>query len=214
MSIKIAITDDHPMIIGGVRNMLANYPHIQLIGTYTDGAELLEGLTKEVPDVLLLDIQLPEKTGDELTPILQKMYPDMHILMLTNFNSPIYANNMLRLGISGYLLKTAREYTMIEAIETVMKGEIFIDPALREKLDALDRKARNAVFNKVTLTPREKDILKLILQGKTSQEIVSELFLSIYTVKNYRNRILLKLDVKNMAELAGKALAMGLMDTE
>lgn len=214
MNIRIAITDDHPMIIGGVRNLLANYDHIQLTGTYSNGTELFKGLEQEVPDVLLLDIQLPERTGDELTPILQKDYPGMRILMLTNFNSPVYANNMIRLGISGYLLKTAREYTIIKAIETVMRGEIFIDPALHQKLDALDRKARNAIFNKVTLTPREKDILKLILEGKTSREIVSILFLSIYTVKNYRTRIFQKLDVKNVAELAGKAMKLGLTGTE
>lgn len=212
MKIRIAITDDHPMIIRGISNMLSNYDHIFVTGTYMDGKELLEGIAKETPDILLLDIQLPGQTGDELVPILSKQYPDMRIIILTNFNSITYTNNFLRLGVAGYLLKTAREHIIIEAIESVYKEAQYIDPTLREKLGQLKQRTKSALFSKVTLTAREKEILKLIVNGYTNREIVSTLFLSIHTVKNYRKSIFLKMDVKNMAELTKKTLNMGLID--
>ncbi len=212
MKIRVAITDDHPMIIEGISNMLSNYKHISLTGTYMDGEELLEGIAKETPDILLLDIQLPKKTGDELVPILKKAYPKMRIIILTNFTSIVYANNLLRLGVNGYLLKTARAQTIIEAIDLVYNDQSFIDPALREKLSRLNQRNRAAVFSKVTLTAREKEILKLIVEGRTNREIVSTLFLSINTVKNYRKSLFLKMDVNNMAELTKKAISMGLTE--
>ncbi len=212
MNIKIAIIDDHPMIIGGLQKMIANYTHITLTGTYSDDQELMEGLEKNIPDVLLLDIQLPGKTGDTLVPYLLKKYPDIRILVFTNFSSVVYANNMIRLGVSGYLLKTARQHTVIEAIEMIYNGGSFIEPQIHEKLNELSRKTRGAVFSKVMLTLREKEILRLILNGDTNQDIASRLFLGINTVKTYRKRIFLKLDVKNMAELAGKVLTMGLTE--
>jgi len=212
MKTRIAITDDHPMIIQGISNMLSNYDHITVTGTYMDGTELLAGLERETPDVLLLDIQLPGQTGDELVPVLARQYPDMKIIILTNFNSVVYANNLLRLGVAGYLLKTSREHTIMEAIGAVHEDTPFIDPALREKIGHLKQRDKSALFSRVTLTAREKEILKLIINGYTNQEIVSTLFLSINTVKNYRKSIFLKLDVRNMAELTKKVLTMGLAE--
>jgi DNA-binding NarL/FixJ family response regulator len=212
MNIRITITDDHPMIIGGIRDMLSNYTHITLTGTYTSGEALLTGLETDIPDILLLDIQLPGQNGDELVPILKKNYPDLGIIILTNFNSIVYTHNMIRLGVKGYLLKTADEATIMEAIHTVHKGDSFIEPSLQEKLGSVIQKTRNPLISKMRLTLREKEILRMIVKGHTNQEIVSTLFLSINTVKTYRKRIFLKLDVKNMAELTSKALSMGLME--
>src|SRR4051794_4056706 len=93
--IKIAIVDDHPLVLNGIKNILPIYPHIKLVGSYADGESLLTGLSKEAPDVLLLDIQLPDQTGDELLPIILKQHPNIKILTVTNFDSPLYANTML-----------------------------------------------------------------------------------------------------------------------
>jgi len=212
MNIRIAITDDHPMIIGGIRDMLSNYTHITLAGTYTSGEALLEGLPANVPDILLLDIQLPGQNGDELVPVLKKLYPGLRIIILTNFNSIIYTQNMVRLGVKGYLLKTADETTLMEAIHSVYDDETFIEPSLRKKLAPGIQKPRNTLISKMRLTLREKEILRMIIRGHTNQEIVSALFLSINTVKTYRKRIFLKLDVKNMAELTHKVLSLGLVE--
>jgi len=211
MNIKIAVADDHPMIIKGLQNMLSSYHHITLIGTYSNGEQLLAGLQQQLPDVLLLDIQLPGKTGDELAPVILKKYPDLKILTLTNFDSMLYVNTMLRHGVHGYLLKNTDEEVLIKAIETVYNGGQFLEPEMKEKMQQMT-KLQKENYSKVALTLREKQILQLIVNGNTSQEIVEKLFLSINTVNNYRARIFDKLDVNNMAELIKKALTLGLVE--
>ncbi len=212
MDIKIAIADDHPMIIGGLKNIISNHSHLVLTGTYFSGKELLDGFREQQPDVLLLDIQMPDKTGDELAGILLRHYPLLKILVLTNFNSAFYVNNMMQHGVHGYLLKTAHEATLIDAIDAVYRGEQFIDPALTDKMQGTQQAGKKDSLNRVTLTRREQQILQMVVNGATNQQIVDSLFLSLSTVKNYRNRIFMKLDVKNMAELTKKALIMGLVE--
>lgn len=210
MSIKVAIADDHPMVISGIKNMLAGYAsEFICTDTYLDGASLLYGLEQRIPDVLLLDIQLPDKTGDQLLPEIRKRYPALKVLIVTNFSSAIYLNNMIRMGAHGYLLKNSREETLIEAIRTVYQGDTYIDKALRDQVDVHNTRLGN--FNQVTLTLREKEILQLAVDGKSNQEIVETLFLSINTVKSYMARIFEKLDVKNRSELTRKALMLGLV---
>ncbi len=212
MPIRISIADDHPMMIQGLNHVLQRYKHIILAGTYLNGAELMEGLQQHIPDVLLLDIQLPGQTGDELAPLILKKYPDLKILTVTNFDSTLHASSMLRQGVHGYLLKTADEDTLIHAIETVYKGGLFLEKQMRIRLDEIESKIEKAVSAKVSLTPREKETLHLIVNGDTNQQIAEKLFLSVGTIENYRNRILMKLEVKNTAQLVRKALSLGLVD--
>lgn len=210
MNIKISIADDHPLVIKGLKGILPSSKHIELIDTYGDGIELLEGLEKTVPDVLLLDIQLPGKQGDELVPIILKKYPDLKIIILTNFDSALYAHNLFKLGICGYLLKNVDDTVILDAIETVYGGKQFLENSMREKMQQLSQKAVKMLTSKSALTPREKDVLQLIVNGDSTQEIAEKLFLSMRTVENYRLNIQLKLDVKNTAMLVNKALKTGL----
>jgi DNA-binding NarL/FixJ family response regulator len=210
MNIKIAIADDHPLVINGIKNILPLYPHLELSGTYTNGTTLLQGLELQVPDVLLLDIQLPGQTGDELTPVILQKYPDLKILALTNFDSPLYANTMFTRGAHGYLLKTADNETLIEAIETVYEGQLFIEPTMKDKMEQASYKIKKALSTKFSLTTREKEILQLIVDGCTTAHIGSLLFLSAKTVENYRSNIMIKLDVNNTASLVKSALKSGL----
>ena len=212
MNIKIVIADDHPMIIDGLQKMLSGYDHITLINAYTTGTELLEGLEHQLPDVLLLDIQMPDISGDELALVIQKKYPEVKMLTLTNFDSALYINNMLRNGASGYLLKRTDKKTLIKAIEAVYRGEIFLEPAIREKAQQLNTHARKDVYSHLTLTMREKQILGFVMQGLTSQEISGKLFLSIKSIEHYRARLFIKLEVKNLAALITKALQLGLAE--
>lgn len=210
MNIQIAIADDHPMIIDGLQNILPHYPELTLKGCYKNGQALLEGLETQRPDVLLLDIQMPDITGDELTPVLLKKYPDLKILVLTNFDSALYANNMFKRGASGYLLKTAENATLIEAIKTVYAGGQFIENTMKEKIREMSIRDKNASFSKSTLTPREMEILQLLVNGCTAPQIAEQCFLSLRTVVNYRTSIMLKLQVNNTATLVKKALTTGL----
>ncbi len=212
MKIKIIIVDDHPLILKGFQNTLTGLPDIALLGVCSDGTSLLKMLQAEQPDVLLMDIQMPDIPGDKLAPMVLKLYPDMRILNLTNIDSIIYANSMLRLGVKGYLLKTANEKRLLEAIKAVFNGCIFIDPDMQQKMTQLDQVIKKALSTKPTLTPREKELLQLIVEGYNGPEIASKMLLSINTVEKYRENLIFKLDVRNTASLVAKALKMGLAD--
>jgi DNA-binding NarL/FixJ family response regulator len=118
--IKIAITDDHPMVISGISNMLSLYDHIQIIGKYGNGEALLAGLEKAqpdaMPDVLLLDIQLPDKTGNELMRIISRQYPNVRVLAITSMDTPYHIKDMLKNGCLGYVLKQVEHETLLHAI--------------------------------------------------------------------------------------------------
>lgn len=210
--ISIAIADDHPMIIDGLQNILAKQQDMLLQAYYKNGTDLLAGLEQKQPDVLLLDIQMPNITGDELTPLILKKYPNIKILILTNFDSALYANNMFKRGAHGYILKTSENIRLIEAIHTVYAGEQFLEAHMREKIQSMAQREKNAAFSKSTLTPRELEILQLLVNGFTAPQIAEQCFLSQRTVVNYRTSIMLKLEVNNTAMLVKKALLLGLAE--
>ncbi len=163
--------------------------------------------------MLLLDIHLPGKSGDDLAPVLIKTYPTLKILTLTNADSALYIRNMLRHGVHGYALKTIDPEVLVQAIELIHKGEQYIAPSIREKVEDMSLRNKKESFLKAKLTPREKEILKLVVEGYTGQEIAEKLFVGFKTVEYYRINLLLKLDVKNTAALVKKALELGLIDS-
>jgi len=212
MSIHIAIADDHPMITDGLQHVLAAYPHIVLDAIYTTGASLMEGLTRSRPDVLLLDIQLPDTTGDKLAPEIRSRFPGVRILVLTGIDSSLYIYNMLREGASGYILKNAASAGIVKAIETVYEGRQYIGEALREKLERFNAKMKSRESLKPSLTVKEREVLELTVKGYTLEEISKMIFLGRRTVEYYRSNLLLKLDVRNMAELIRKTIEAGLLE--
>lgn len=212
MNINIAIADDHPMIIGGLKNLLVGYTHLNLVATYLSGNELLEKLPEAKADVLLLDIQLPDKTGDMLAPLILKQHPGLRILILTNLSSPLFLHNLLRMGVAGYILKNTDPDMLIHAIETVYNGGEFVDPALEEKLEQFRLRMKKEVALKPALTPREMEILRMTVSGDTMPEISKKLFIGLRTVEYYRGNLFLKLEVKNLAGLIRKALELGLVE--
>lgn len=204
--IKLAITDDQVIILNGLQKILADVQNIRITGVYNNGDELLEGIAKEQPDVLLLDIQMPGKSGIELAAIITKQYRDIKIIALTNIDVVAQIKKILQQGVMGYLLKDANPATIINAIETVYGGEQYIQEQLRQQLlNSLS--AGNA---KQIVTRREKEILQLIVDEFTNQEIADRLFLSLRTVENHRNNLLQKLEVKNTAGLVKVAIQEGL----
>jgi DNA-binding NarL/FixJ family response regulator len=211
MHIKIAITDDHPMVVNGIRNMLYYHKHIEVANVYANGQALLDGLKNEQPDVLLLDIQLPDHNGNELARIISKAYPSVRILAITSMDSIYQLKDMMRSGCSGYLLKTAPKEMLLEAIEKVHAGEEYIEPALKEQLLNSVLKIRQPKTG-MTITRREKEILGLIASGLTSHQIAEQLNLSQRTVENHRFSLMQKLNVKNSMGLTRIALQMGLLD--
>lgn len=211
--IKLAIADDHQVVLSGIQNMLKPFSHIILCGQYGSGSALLAGLELQQPDILLLDIQMPDKSGDDLARTILKKYPRIKILVLTVFDTPFYIRSMMQSGCQGYLLKNTDQRTLIEAIETLHNDGQYIEPALKEQLlqNMLRLKKQHAQAVPI-LTRREKDILQLIVGELTSQEIADKLFLSLRTVEKYRLNIMQKMRVKNTAGLVKAALELGLVD--
>ena len=211
-NIKIAIADDHPLVINGLFHILNNSADMEITGSYNNGTELLKGIASKEPDVLLLDIQMPGQTGDELAMIIRERHPEVKMLALTNLDNIYYIKNMLRSGVHGYVLKTTREEILIEAIRTVPRGTQYLEPVLKEKLmaDALQIKRERTAG--LILSRREKEVLKHIASNLTSQQIADKLFVSKRTIDNHRMNLMLKLDVKNVAALVKKAIQMGLIE--
>lgn len=214
--IKVAITDDHTLVVEGISNALRLYPKYKITGAYTSGKDLLEGLKAEQPDVLLLDIQMPDMLGDTLAKIIHETYPEIGIIALTGFDSPVYVRSMLHSGCKGYLLKSVDQQILKEAIETVFKGEQYIEASIKEMMlgTALRMSGNTQQPHATDLTKREKEILSLIVEEYTSSEIAQKLFLGQRTVEKYRLQLLQKLRVKNTAGLVKVALQTGLVEKE
>jgi len=204
--IKVAITDDQVIILNGMQKILATDNSVALAGVYKNGEELLEGLEKDQPDVLLLDIQMPGRSGIELAGIISKKYPELKMIALTNVDVIPQVKKMLNQGCMGYLLKDADSDVIFDAIKTVMSGDQFLhEPVKKMLLQSLGGKR-----SKIMITRREKEILGLIVNGLANKEIAAQLNLSIRTVENHRNHLLQKLDVNNTAGLVKKAIEEGL----
>lgn len=208
--IKVIVVDDHPMVIEGLTRMLAKHAYIDLLATYTNAAQLFEGLKSQQADVLLLDIQLPDQPGDSIAGELSTAYPLMKIIAITNFDSTLYAVKMIWAGVAGYLLKTTDEPSLMEAIRTVVQGGTYYEKKMEEDIKNYHIKSKKVLVGKTTLTEREKEVLQLITEGHTDQMIADTLFLGLGTIKHYRTALLLKLEANNTASLVSKALKLGL----
>jgi len=210
MKIRVAVADDHQIVLSGIEKLLAGHENIELIHTASNGNELLKNMKARQPDVLLLDIQMPGMSGNELARIITTDFPAVNVLALTNMDQAFHVRTMFRNGAKGYLLKSADRSILTEAIRTVYQGTKYIDASLKDELlfEALDERktGKNA-----TLTKREQQVLELIAQGKTSPEIAGELNLSTSTIENHRLNLFFKLGVKNMIALLNKARQLGLI---
>jgi len=203
--IKVAITDDQVIILNGMQKILSTDDGIELTKLYKNGDELLDGLQEQQPDVLLLDIQMPGKSGIELAGIISKKYPAIRIIALTNVDIVPQIKKMMSQGCAGYLLKDADSDVIFEAIRTVMAGEEYFHEPIKNLL----LKSLSGKKQKIIITRREKEILALIVEGHSNKEIAGKLSLSIRTVENHRNHLLQKFDVKNTAGLVKIAIEEG-----
>ncbi len=215
--IEVFITDDHPLAVAGVVNLLQPYSDVKVTGTFNSGEALLAHLKTQQPDVLLLDILLPDINGKDIAADISQKYPSIKIIALTSLDTPAAVKNMLRSGCKGFLLKNTDQQTMISAIRSVFTGEEFIEPQLKEKVfdEAVFYKRQMTGTlpdqNNVQLTKREKDVLHLVLQDNSNQEIAEKLFLSVRTVERHRFNLMRKVGAKTPLGLLKAAVELGIV---
>ncbi len=209
--IRLAITDDHSLIRSGIAAMLEEMPELLIVGSYANASETLENIKKDAPDVLLLDINLPDTNGIELCKPLIRLLPDLKILALSNHEDTSFVKKMLAQGAHGYLLKNTHRLELITAMKAVLAGEDFLQPQLKSKMldQLMGKKTRDPFFPK--LTRRELEVLSAIAQELTTQEIADKLFISTKTVETHRMNLLSKLGAKNSVGLIRIAMEKGLI---
>lgn len=212
--IKVAVTDDHQMIIEGLKIMLRQEPEIVLNSAYKSLKQMCMEIKDHVPDVLLLDISLPDGYSMDTCKHLLIDYPQMKIIVLTNLLEPEYVIQMLKNGAHSYLLKNTEKNELINAIKIVAGGTNYLPDNIKQLLlhQSISKKI-NAKFSTPDLSQREKEILQLIVQEFTTEEISGHLHLSHKTVEVHRSNLLQKLDVKNVAGLVRVAIEKNWFET-
>jgi len=215
----VLIIDDHPLFREGLKSLLTGhtgYEMVEGVGTGRDGFKKAEELK---PDLVVMDISLPDQNGIEVTRKIRNVYPEIHITILSMHSKMDYISEAFKAGATGYLVKESATESIIECLAAVSKGEYFIDPSLSHivaesfmKLGKKEDKASNDSYN--SLTPREQQVLRLIAEGLSSKKIAETLFISPKTVENHRTNILNKLELHSTMELVRYAAKLGLIDID
>jgi DNA-binding NarL/FixJ family response regulator len=196
MAVKLFIVDDHYMVIEGIHALLQKEKDIEWMGHATNAASCLAFLQQQIPDIILMDINLPDISGIDLCKEVKEKYPGVFVIGLSTFNQQSFIQKMMENGASGYLLKNATREELIEAIHTVVKGKQFLSFDAATALRKPDTETSIPV-----ITRREKEILELIADGMTNNEIAQKLFISSTTVDSHRKNLLAKFEAKNTASL-------------
>lgn len=199
MATKLFIVDDHYLVIEGIRSLLLNEKDIEWMGHAMNAASCLACLHNQLPDLILMDISLPDKNGVDLCKEIREKYPAVFIVGLSTFNQQSFVQKMMDNGASGYLLKNVTKQELLKAIKIAASGKIYL---CEEAAHSLAKKNSNEI---PVLTTREKEVLILIAEGLTNGEIATQLFISITTVDTHRKNLLAKFGAKNVASMVKAA---------
>lgn len=203
--IKIFIVDDHYMVIEGIRSLLQYEKGIEWMGHAMNAESCMAFLNNREPNIIFMDINLPDKSGIDLCKQVSQLYPAISVVGLSTFNQQSYITKMLENGASGYVLKNATKEELLFAIQTVVRGRTFLSH------EAAFISEKKAEADQAFLTRREKEVLELIADGLTTQEIADKLFVSAATVETHRKNLLLKLEAKNVAAMVKIAAKLNLI---
>lgn len=211
--LRLLLVDDHALVREGIRSSLVHFPSIQPVGEAANGKEALRKCKELKPDVVLMDINMPEMSGLEATPLIRNSFPDTKVIVLTVHDNKEYVFNILRAGAHGYVLKDTSPAELVRAIESVAQGGAFFSPSISKILveDLVQSARRQEHAHDSPLSRREQDVLRSIAQGKTTKEVASELNIGARTVETYRVRLKRKLKARNVAELLNHARSRQLL---
>ncbi len=214
MKIRIIIVDDHEIVRLGLKSLLDQYPQYEVISEAKNAKEALSQVETYKPDIVLMDIRLPGKSGIDACEEIKQNFPDVKVIMLTSYAEDEMLFSAIKAGASGYVLKQIDSSGLVKSIEAVARGEASLDPAVTQRVFQEVRRAvkdeEAASFTE--LSQQEKMVLKLVSEGKTNREIAQSLYLGEGTVRNYVSSILSKLNVNNRAEAAAYAVEHNLKE--
>jgi DNA-binding NarL/FixJ family response regulator len=210
---RVLLADDHAIVRQGLRMVLDAQPDIEVVAEAGDGAEAVSLALGGGVDLAILDVAMPRMTGLQAVAELHRRRPELRVLILSMYDNEQYFFEALKAGASGYVLKSAANRDLVEAIRAAMRGEPFLYPPAVTALirDYLDRARRGEAPPKDPLTPREQEVVKLIAEGHTSEEIAEMLVISKKTVERHRANVLDKLGMRNRVELTRYAIRRGLV---
>ncbi|RKY40052.1 MAG: DNA-binding response regulator [Candidatus Omnitrophota bacterium] len=212
MAFKVVIADDHDIIREGIKSIIRQQSDYEIVGEAKDGKEALEKVKEKKPDIFLLDISMPEIGGLEIIETVKRISPNTKILIVSVHKAEAYIMKALRLGVKGYLNKENAAEDLIPALNKVSRGEIYLSSTISsyliEKVSYQEKRGKK----EISLTEREKEILRLVAEGKTAKEIAEVLYISPRTVENYKNNLLKKLSLHRTADLVKYAIEHKLVD--
>jgi two-component system nitrate/nitrite response regulator NarL len=206
--ISVLIVDDHPMVLEGMRALLSNFNYITVAGTASNAFEAMDKLKANPVDIAIVDINLPEVSGIELTAKIKKEFPTVKVLAMSTFKERSYISQMIQNGASGYLVKSASKEEIEAAIISASEGKLY----LSLDINTIDLKAE-ATPDVPEVSRREKEVLQLIVDGLTNPQIAEKLFISLHTVDSHRKNLLAKFNVNNTASLIRIAIKYSLVNT-
>ncbi|MBA2284033.1 MAG: response regulator transcription factor [Ktedonobacteraceae bacterium] len=215
MKIRILLADDHTILRAGLKMMLNAQPDMEVVGEAHDGRQAIHEAQRLQPDIVLMDITMPDINGIEATRQLKKLLPEARVLILTMHENDEYIFQALRAGASGYLLKEAADTDLIYALHIIQSGQFYLSPIAQSVMvgDYLQRvRAGEEKDSYSSLTEREREILKLVAEGFTNNKIAERLIISPKTVDTHRTHIMDKLNLHSRAELVKYAMRRGLLE--
>jgi two-component system response regulator NreC len=211
VTIRVLVVDDHAVVRAGLRRVLDAEHDIETVGEAPNAERAVFEMLETKPDVVLMDVVMPGKSGIEGLPALLQAAPGMRVLMLSMQDDPRYVREAFEAGASGYVLKEAADTDVVDAVRAVAAGEQYVHPALGARLvSAASEEKKRAEED--PLSDREREVLRLLALGHTNQEIAKMLYISVRTAETHRAHIMRKLDLSSRAELVRYALAEGLLE--
>ncbi|MFC1889407.1 response regulator [Thermodesulfobacteriota bacterium] len=210
-SYRIALADDHVLVRDGVKRIIQESEEMEVIGEADDGLALLALMKETTPDLVILDISMEGMRGIEATKEIKAIHPGVKVLILTMHKNKEYLYHSLSAGADGYLIKEDSGTELFSAIQAIQKGELYISPTLSNELtdDLIKILQTGGKASEDLLTTREREILKLIAEGKSNKEIANLLFISVRTVEHHRANLMEKLNTRNIVDLIKYAIRKG-----
>ena len=213
--VRIVLAEDHTILREGLRALLSADPKFEIVGEAADGREAVRFVEKLGPDLVMMDLSMPRMTGMDAIREIKKRYPETKIIALTVHKTEEYLQTTLQAGANAYVLKDATHDELLMAIESVLQGQIYLSPGVSEKVIEgylAGKESRRSSSMLGLLSPREREVLKLVAEGYKNKEIAADLCISLKTVEKHRANLMKKLDLHNAAALTAYAIAQGLVE--